>query len=122
MSYTFPKSEKLCGQINIDHLYRHGKRFVAWPLRVTYLPIDSATQVVVWAPKSLFKKAVDRNHLRRLMREAYRLNKDIIEGENMHYQLAFNYIDKEKQPYATIEKAICKALKRISNTEQPKGE
>lgn len=122
MSYTFPKSEKLCGQINIDHLYRQGKRFVAWPLRVTYLPIDSATQVVVWAPKSLFKKAVDRNHLRRLMREAYRLNKDIIEGENMHYQLAFNYIDKEKQPYATIEKAICKALKRISNTEQPKGE
>lgn len=122
MSYTFPKSEKLCGQINIDHLYRHGKRFVAWPLRVTYLPIDSATQVVVWAPKSLFKKAVDRNHLRRLMREAYRLNKDIIEGENMHYQLAFNYIDKEKQPYAIIEKAICKALKRISNTEQPKGE
>lgn len=122
MSYTFPKSEKLCGQINIDHLYRHGKRFVAWPLRVTYLPIDSATQVVVWAPKSLFKKAVDRNHLRRLMREAYRLNKDIIGGDNAHYQLAFNYIDKEKQPYATIEKAICKALKRISNTEQPKGE
>lgn len=95
---------------------------MAWPLRVTYLPIDSATQVVVWAPKSLFKKAVDRNHLRRLMREAYRLNKDIIEGENMHYQLAFNYIDKEKQSYAIIEKAICKALKRISNTEQPKGE
>lgn len=122
MSYTFPKSEKLCGQISIDHLYRQGKRFVAWPLRVTYLPIDSATQVVVWAPKSLFKKAVDRNHLRRLMREAYRLNKDIIEGENMHYQLAFNYIDKEKQSYAIIEKAICKALKRISNTEQPKGE
>lgn len=122
MSYTFPKSEKLCGQTSIDHLYRQGKRFVAWPLRVTYLPIDSATQVVVWAPKSLFKKAVDRNHLRRLMREAYRLNKDIIEGENMHYQLAFNYIDKEKQPYAIIEKAICKALKRISNTEQPKGE
>ena len=122
MSYTFPKSEKLCGQISIDHLYRQGKRFVAWPLRVTYLPIDSATQVVVWAPKSLFKKAVDRNHLRRLMREAYRLNKDIIEGENMHYQLAFNYIDKEKQSYAIIEKAICKALKRIANTEPPKGE
>ena len=122
MSYTFPKSEKLCGQPHIDHLYRNGKRFVVWPMRVTYLPIDSATQVVVWAPKSLFKKAVDRNHLRRLMREAYRLNKDIIEGENMHYQLAFNYIDKEKQPYAIIEKTICKALKRIANTEPPKGE
>ena len=86
------------------------------------MPIEDATQVLVWAPKSLFKKAVDRNHLRRLMREAYRQNKDIIEGENMHYQLAFNYIDKEKQPYAIIEKAICKALKRIANTEPLKGE
>lgn len=86
------------------------------------MPIEDATQVLVWAPKSLFKKAVDRNHLRRLMREAYRQNKDIIGGEDIHYQLAFNYIDKEKQPYAIIEKAICKALKRIANTEQPKGE
>lgn len=122
MNHSFPKSEKLCGQMNIDHLYRHGKRFVAWPLRVTYMPIDSTTQVVVWAPKSLFKKAVDRNRLRRMMREAYRLNKDIIDGEDMHYQVAFNYIDKEKQPYVIIEKAICKALKRISTTELPKGE
>ena len=123
MSYTFPKSEKLCGEQAVDHLYKNGKRFVVWPLRVTYLLVDQApTQVLVWAPKSLFKKAVDRNHLRRLMREAYRQNKDIIGGEDIHYQLAFNYIDKEKQPYAIIEKAICKALKRISNTEQPKGE
>jgi ribonuclease P protein component len=77
------------------------------------MPIEDATQVLVWAPKSLFKKAVDRNHLRRLMREAYRLNKDIIEGENMHYQLAFNYIDKEKQDYRVMEKAMRKALNRL---------
>ena len=76
MGGAFPKSEKLCGEQAVDHLYKNGKRFVVWPLRVTYLPVDQApTQVLIWAPKSLFKHAVDRNRLRRQMREAYRLNK-----------------------------------------------
>ena len=108
----FPKSEKLCGQMTIDHLYRHGKRFVAWPMRVTYLPADQ-TQVLVWAPKSLFKRAVHRNRLRRLMREAYRLNKDML--ADGHYQIVFNYIDKAEQPYSVIEKAMRKALRRVGS-------
>lgn len=115
MKHTFPKSAKLCGQVSIDHLYAHGKRFVVWPLRVTSLPVEDATQVLIWAPKSLFKHAVDRNRLRRQMREAYRLNKEILDTSSMHYLLAFNYIDKQKQSYATIEKAMRKALWRLVN-------
>lgn len=110
---TFPKSEKLCGQFAIEHLYAQGQRFVVWPLRVTYLPVEDHTQVLIWAPKSLFKHAVDRNHLRRLIREAYRLNKSVLEENNLHYQLAFNYIDKQRQPYSIVEKAMRKALKRL---------
>ena len=115
---TFPKQNKLCGQIRIAQLYKEGKRFTAWPLRVTYMPVPTANderpttnQVLVWAPKSLFKRAVKRNHLRRLMREAYRLHQDLLEG---NYLIAFNYMDKEEQPYAVIEKAVCKALKKIA--------
>lgn len=107
----FPKHSRLCGQLRIQQLYKEGQRFVAWPLRVTYLP-DEETQVLVWAPKSLFKHAVDRNHLRRLMREAYRLNQDLL-GDT-HCRIAFNYMDKEAKDFATIEKAVCKALKKIS--------
>ena len=98
--------------MRIAALYKEGKRITAWPVRVTYMPTEGDTQVLVWAPKSLFKRAVKRNHLRRLMREAYRLHQELL-GDK-HYQIAFNYMDKEEQSFATIEKAVCKALRKIS--------
>ena len=115
MGYEFPKQNKLCGQLRIAQLYKEGKRFTAWPLRVTYQPAEKETQVLVWASKSLFKRAVKRNHLRRLLREAYRLHQNILEEQ--HYLIAFNYMDKDEQPFAVIEKAMCKALKRIKGLE-----
>jgi ribonuclease P protein component len=118
MGATFPKSEKLCGEQAVDHLYKNGKRFVVWPLRVTYLVVNQApTQVLIWAPKALFKHAVDRNRLRRQMREAYRLSKHVLEESGRCFQIAFNYIDKEKQDYRLIDKAMRKALSRIAKGE-----
>ena len=127
MPNSFPKQNKLCGQLRIAQLYKEGKRFTAWPLRVTYMPIANSqepTQVLVWAPKSLFKKAVQRNRLRRLMREAYRLNQNILQQNGLTAErsnspqggllIAFNYMDKEEHPYPVIEKAISKALKKIA--------
>jgi ribonuclease P protein component len=99
--------------MRIAQLYKQGKRFTAWPLRVTWQPTDEETQVLVWAPKSLFKRAVKRNHLRRLMREAYRLHQDLL-GEE-HFLIAFNYMDKEEQSFAIIEKAVCKALRKVKS-------
>lgn len=115
MNATFPKSEKLCGDLAVDHLYKTGKRFVVWPMRVSYLPVaDAPTQVLIWAPKSLFKHAVDRNRLRRQMREAYRLNKHVLLEAGKYYHVAFNYIDKQMQDYKVINKAMVKALKRLA--------
>ncbi len=116
MSATFPKTEKLCGQRTIESLYRTGQRFTAWPLRVTYLPSDAPTRVLVWAPKARFRHAVERNRLRRRMREAYRLQKTILEAGGKSYCIAFNYADKAIQSSATIHKAMRKALTRLATT------
>ena len=99
--------------MRIAQLYKQGKRFTAWPLRVTWQLTEEETQVLVWAPKSLFKRAVKRNHLRRLMREAYRLHQDLL-GEE-HFLIAFNYMDKEEQSFAIIEKAVCKTLRKVKS-------
>lgn len=111
---TFGKTERLCGRNNLQTLYREGRKFVVWPLRVTYSKTCSGPQtaVLVWAPKSLFKRAVKRNLLKRRMREAYRLNKQDIENKGWH--IAFNYMDKAVQPYTVIEKAVRKAVSRLT--------
>ncbi|MCQ2341334.1 MAG: ribonuclease P protein component [Paludibacteraceae bacterium] len=108
---TFPKQDKLCGQLRIQHLYQAGQKLVVWPYRVTYLP-SSTTQVLIWAPKSLFKHAVDRNRLRRQMREAWRLS----DKPSAHYLLAINYMDKQMQPYSVLEKAMQKLIRKLDET------
>ena len=134
MTNSFPKHSKLCGKERIAALYKSGNRFTSWPLRVTWQKIpdlspstgepEGASQILIWAPKSLFKHAVDRNRLRRLMREAYRLNQGILTSSSLEgrsggvsYLIAFNYMDKEVRSYAVIEKAVIKALKRIANAQ-----
>lgn len=124
MTNSFPKHSKLCGKERIAALYKSGNRFTSWPLRVTWQKMpdfspstgepEGASQILIWAPKSLFKHAVDRNRLRRLMREAYRLNQGVLTS---NFLIAFNYMDKEVRSYAVIEKAVIKALKRIANAQ-----
>lgn len=117
MEHRFPKRDKLCGTIRIQSLYREGKRFTAWPLRVTYRKDDEHTRVLIWAPKSLFKHAVDRNRMRRVMREAWRLNYNE-KAFTQSYQVSIVYMDKQLQDYEAIVRAMKKIIKHLSNPEQ----
>lgn len=121
-TYSFPKSEHLCGEIRIAKLYNQGKAFMVFPFRVVYSVVTEAGQepvrVLVSVPKKRFKKAVDRNRIKRLMRETYRLNKPFlvnkaIENElNIH--IAFNYVADTELDYSTLNRKMEKALSQIA--------
>ncbi|SDY91273.1 ribonuclease P protein component [Hymenobacter psychrophilus] len=119
-SYSFPKEEHLCRKKLIDELFGRGSSFGLYPLRLVWLaasaPTSAPPQVLVSVSKRNFKRAVDRNYLKRLMREAWRLNKyRLVEAEGGHRvaQLAIIYTGKEKKPLALLEKKLNSGLERL---------
>ncbi|WP_019948383.1 ribonuclease P protein component [Hymenobacter aerophilus] len=118
--HTFPKAEHLCRKKLIDELFKQGASFGVYPLRLVWLaapePSLAPPQVLVSVSKRNFKRAVDRNYLKRLMREAWRLNKyRLVEAEGGHRvaQLAIIYTGKEKKDLALLEKKLNSGLERL---------
>lgn len=118
---SFAKQEHLCGDKRISRLFTQGEAFIAYPLRVVY-SIEPKTDVefasvMVSVPKKRFKRAVKRNRLKRLMREAYRLNKheliDCLKEKDLQIHIAFNYVSDDELDFATIEKKMKVALQRL---------
>ena len=120
---SFSKSEHLCGEKRITRLFIEGEAFIAYPLRVVYIlepKKDKETlSVMVSVPKKRFKRAVKRNKLKRLMREAYRLNKHILlekaEEKQLQFHIAFNYVSNDELDFVTIEKKMKVALQRLAD-------
>ena len=77
--YSFPKKEKLTSKIIIDRLFKDGQSKFKYPFRLLFLSDDAYSepfpQLVISVSKRNFKRAVDRNRIKRLIREAYRLQK-----------------------------------------------
>ncbi|WP_299758911.1 ribonuclease P protein component [uncultured Pontibacter sp.] len=120
-SYTFSKEEHLCSKRLISLLFSKGSSFNLYPLRfVYYTPQDlppGQNQVLVSVSKRYFKRAVDRNHLKRQMREAYRLNKHILlqHPDQAPRLLGILYIGKEKKSFQSIQKKLISGLERCLN-------
>lgn len=120
MQNTYPKDEKLKHKKLIETLFKEGKSVSSAPLRLVYLQInhqgDAFLQVGVSVAKRNFKLAVDRNKLKRRMREAYRLNKQVVYHQlNQKYILMFIYIDKELQSSKVIHLAMAQLLQKFAD-------
>ena len=108
-----PKYERLYGEIAVNELFNQSKRFTSFPVRVHYAlrPGNTHARFLVSIPKKLFKHAVDRNLLKRRIREAYRAYKPTISID-----IAFVYASNEIASSEQIEKAVQKAINKITTT------
>ena len=117
--FSFHKGEKLKKEKLIKELFNRGSSFNLYPLRVSYLanPQESAFhQALFTASARNFKRAVDRNKIKRRCREAYRLQKDQLR-ETPKLIIGFIYTAKEILDYHQIEKAVIKAIEKLNNSK-----
>lgn len=130
--YALGKNEKLKSRKQIDALFAGGKTFMCFPLRISYqlAPIEegekSGMQIGVSASKRNFKRAVDRNRIKRLLREAYRLQKkDIVtflQANNLKGHVFFIYVDKSLPAYTNVFEAMTKCLKLLQKKADKRNE
>ncbi len=120
--YTFKKEERLCSKKLLDKLFHSGSSFLLYPFRITWLAEDLAgpfpVQVVISVPKRRFKRAVDRNLLKRKIRDIYRLNKSdllysSLRNANVTLLASIQYIGKDIPDYAYLEKKLKLALVQL---------
>lgn len=116
MRYTYNKDEKLKSQKAIEQLFAEGKSVSAYPLRMVYLDNQTQLKVGVSVSKRNFKLAVHRNRVKRLLREGYRLNKNLlIDNKLDHYTLMILYISKEMPDFKTIDKKMKALLTKFND-------
>ena len=120
--YTFKKEERLCNKKLIDELFHNGSSFLCYPFKASWMLVSSPQQVpvkiVLAVSKRRFKKAVDRNLIKRRMREAYRLHKqqylyDQLKLTDKQIVLSLGYIGKEIAPYDLTQKKMLKHLTQL---------
>ena len=125
MDFTFKKAERINSQLVIDKLFGGGNTAMSvFPLRAIYMtePSCEATvpvRVLVSVPKKRFKHAVDRNRMKRQVREAYRLNKhelcNLAEEKGLLVSIAFICITDEPVETSKVEKSVKKILAKIAD-------
>ncbi|TPG32326.1 ribonuclease P protein component [Flavobacterium pectinovorum] len=107
MNFTYPKNERLKSKTTIDLLFSEGKSVSKYPLRLVYRQAEGNPEekikMGVSVSKKYFKKAVDRNYFKRVLRETYRLNKHLLlDNIQEPYTIMFFYQTKDRLSYEEI--------------------
>ncbi|MDD3738310.1 MAG: ribonuclease P protein component [Lentimicrobiaceae bacterium] len=118
---SFSKNERICSALQISELFSKGKCITKKPIKLIYLQKpsvdnDATVKVLISVPKKKLHKAVDRNRVKRLIRECYRLNKSKLHQKidcNCQVLLAFIYTENQVYKYAAIYDAINDLFNRL---------
>lgn len=115
---TLPKPERLHSYGAIRRLFKEGRSGFVYPFRYMFYVEDAAqteAAILFSTPKKFHKRANKRNTVRRRMREAYRLNKELLIAPlgNRRIELALVYSSKTLHDYKFIEHALRKSLEQI---------
>ena len=125
--FGFPKEEHLTSKLIIDKLYKEGASVVSFPLRAVFIPLEPQEKqptaaILINVAKKRFRHAVDRNLLKRRIREAYRLNKSPFIEElgamKKNMAVAILYIDNRHSSTEYLKKKMVKLLAAIIEKEK----
>ena len=120
-TFSYNKTEKLKSRKMLNLLFEEGKSFSVFPVKIFYLPMQKEgkqmIKVGVGVSARNFKKAVDRNRIKRLLRECYRLNKLLLQFTKTNNQqpmaVFFLYIGKELPEYGILNEKMKTALNKL---------
>jgi len=118
MNFKYPKNERLKSKTTIGLLFSEGKSVSKYPLRLVYR-LEEANQeekikIGVSVSKKYFKKAVDRNYFKRVLRETYRLNKHLLlENLEQSYSIMFFYQTKDRLSYQEINTKTVQLFEKL---------
>ncbi len=118
-NHSFPKEERLTSKVAIDQLFNNGNSLNVKPFKIRWLrDLERSTvnvKVLISVPKRIFKRAVDRNKLKRLFREAYRLNKHLLNNklDNKKVNVMFVYSSPKIISFSEMESYVVDAMNEL---------